>query len=74
MKLLQFWFDPGPWPRDIFVGSLFAISAFMLAYNGLSEPEMWLAKVASVAALGVAMFPCQCVDLTREIIPRVHLI
>ena len=70
----SFWFDPGPWPRDIFVGSLFAISAFMLAYNGLSEPEMWLAKVASLAALGVAMFPCQCGDLAREIIPRVHLI
>ncbi len=70
----SFWFDAGPWPRDVFVGFLFAISAFMLAYNGLSEPEMWLAKIASLAALGVAMFPCQCGDLTREIIPRVHLI
>lgn len=70
----SFWFDPGPWPRDVFVGCLFAIAAFMVAYNGVSEPEMWLAKVASLAALGVALFPCQCGDLTREIVPRVHLI
>ena len=69
----SFWFDPGPWPRDVFVGSLFAISAFMVAYNGLSELEMWLAKVASLAALGIALFPCQCGDVAREIIPRVHL-
>ena len=68
----SFWFDPGPWPRNIFVGFLFAISAFMLTYNGLSETEMWLAKSASLAALGIAMFPCQCGDPAREIIPRVH--
>ena len=71
----SFWYDiGGPWPRNIFVGFLFAIAAFMLAYNGRTEAEMWLAKIASLAALGVAMFPCGCGDASHEIIPHVHLI
>ena len=36
----SFWFDPGLWPRNIFVGFLFAISAFLLTYNGMSETEI----------------------------------
>ncbi|MBB4820577.1 hypothetical protein HNP29_003972 [Pseudomonas alcaligenes] len=48
------------WARNIFVGFLFAISAFMLAYNGFSKKEMILSKVAAIAAFGVAMFPCGC--------------
>jgi hypothetical protein len=70
----SFWFEPGVWPRNIFVGFLFAISAFLLAYNGKSETEMWLGKAASLAAAGIAMFPCACGNPSREIIPRVHLI
>ena len=46
--------------RDVFVGSLFAISAFLLAYNGRSKKEMVLSKVAAVASLVVAVFPCGC--------------
>jgi len=61
------------WARNFFVGFLFAISAFMLAYNGESRKEMFLSKVAAVAALGVAMFPCGC-DYHIEIIPYVHYI
>jgi hypothetical protein len=59
------------WSRDIFVGFLFAISAFLLAYNGKSAPEMVLSKVAAIAAMGVAMFPCKC-ENHPEIIPYVH--
>jgi hypothetical protein len=70
----SFWVEPGVWPRNIFVGFLFAISAFLLAYNGKSETEMWLGKAASLAAAGVAMFPCACGDPSHEIIPRVHVI
>lgn len=70
----SFWYDTGLWPRNIFVGFLFAISAFLLAYNGTTETEMWLGKAASLAAAGIAMFPCPCGDPSREIIPRVHLI
>ena len=61
----------GGWARDTFVGSLFAISAFLLAYNGKSKLEMVLSKVAAFAAMGVAMFPCNCGG-HPEIIPYVH--
>src|SRR5258706_598202 len=61
----------GGWSLNIFVGFLFAISAFLLAYNGQSTSEMVLSKVAGFAALGVAMFPCKCGD-HPEIIPDVH--
>ena len=70
----SFWIlDPHIWPRIFFVGCLFAISSFLLAYNGLSETEMWLGKVSSVAALGIALFPCSCNVKTHEIIGGVHL-
>lgn len=59
------------WSRDIFVGFLFAISAFLLAYNGRSTPEMVLSKIAALAAMGVAMFPCECGN-HPQIIPYVH--
>lgn len=57
--------------RDYFVGSLFAIYALLLTYNGASRFEMILAKVAALAALGVAIFPCECVIHTQKI-PGVH--
>ncbi|WP_230493596.1 DUF998 domain-containing protein [Pseudomonas protegens] len=61
------------WGRNLFVGLLFAISAFMLAYNGFSRKEMLLSKVAAVAAFGVATFPCGCNGYI-EIIPHVHYV
>ena len=61
----------GGWSQNIFVGFLFAIAAFLLAYNGLSMREMVLSKIAACAALGVAMFPCKC-EVHEEIIPNVH--
>ena len=39
---------------------LFAIAAFLLAYNGFSRTDMVMSKLAAVAALGVALFPCDC--------------
>jgi hypothetical protein len=51
------------WARNVFVGSLCAIGAFMFSYNG-KEPfqtfQMIMSKVAALAALGIAMFPCLC--------------
>jgi hypothetical protein len=61
----------GGWSQSIFIGFLFAISAFLLAYNGLSRSEMLLSKVASVAGLGVALFPCEC-DAHTTLVPYVH--
>lgn len=43
--------------RDLFVGLLFVVSAFFLAYNGHSMPQAVASKVAAVAAAGVAIFP-----------------
>src|SRR5262245_44779787 len=43
----------GGWSQVIFIGFLFAIAALLLSYNGQSKQEMFLSKVASVAALGV---------------------
>lgn len=64
-------YHEGGWARDILVGCLFAISAFLFAYNGKSKHEMVLSKVAAIAALGVAMFPCNCSG-HAEIIRFVH--
>jgi hypothetical protein len=64
-------YHAGGWARDIFIGSLFAIAAFLLAYNGESRHEMLMSKVAAVAAILIALFPCACGD-HDEIIPRVH--
>ena len=40
------------WARNFFVGFLFAISSFLLAYNGKGRSEMILSKVAAGAAFG----------------------
>ena len=48
------------WARDFFIGFLFAISSFLFAYNGDGVTEMILSKIAALAALGVALFPCRC--------------
>lgn len=58
-------------PRDIFVGFLFAMFAFMFAYNGKSKLEMILSKTAAVSALLVAIFPCKC-ETHPELIPGLH--
>lgn len=64
-------YHAGGWARDALVGSLFAVSAIMLGHNGSTTRERWLSKVAAVAALGVALFPCGC-DGRPEIVPYVH--
>ncbi len=61
----------GGWAQSVFIGFLFAIAAFLVAYNGFSTTEMVLSKVAAIAALGVAMFPCKC-DNHSELVPGVH--
>jgi uncharacterized membrane protein YjfL (UPF0719 family) len=66
------YYEVGP-SQSIFIGFLFAIAAFLLAYNGFSRMDMVLSKVAAVAALGVALFPCGC-DNHIEVVPYVHWI
>ncbi|HLL10411.1 MAG TPA: hypothetical protein VK570_05090 [Rubrivivax sp.] len=68
----------GGWSQTFFVGFLFAIAAFLMAYNGHSKKEMMLAKVAAVAAAGAAMFPCSCPEAVGNcrtdvaLVPGVH--
>jgi hypothetical protein len=61
----------GGWSQSIFIGFLFAISALLLAYNGLSTTEMVVSKVAAIAGLGVALFPCGC-EMRSVSVPYVH--
>ena len=63
----------GGWSQAIFIGFLFAIAAFLLAYNGYSKAEMVLSKVAAVAGIGIALFPCLC-DNHAELVPHVHAV
>lgn len=67
--------------RTIFLGFLFAIAALLFAYNGTSTTEMIMSKIASIAAVCVAMFPCDCecrlkrpLEYPCEIIPSTHFI
>ena len=64
-------YHEGGWSRDIFVGFLFAIFAFLIAYNGKSITQKVLSKIAAVAALGVAVFPCKC-ESNADVIPYAH--
>lgn len=63
----------GDWSRNLFVGFLFAISAFLLSYNGQTGVHKVLSRVAALASLGVAMFPCKCRG-HLEVIPYVHYV
>jgi hypothetical protein len=63
----------GGWSQTIFIGFLFAIAAFLAAYNGFSRTDMLMSKFAAAAALGVALFPCEC-DNHIEVVPYVHYI
>jgi hypothetical protein len=50
----------GDLARGVFVGFLYAVGSFFLAYTGESLCEKWLSKIAGFAAVGIAMFPCGC--------------
>ena len=43
--------------RDVFVGSLFAMAAFLFAYNGDHARQSTLSKLAAVSTVCVALFP-----------------
>jgi hypothetical protein len=61
----------GGWSQTIFIGFLFAIASFLLAFDGDSPWEAAISKVAAIAAIGVSMFPCAC-DGHEEMIRYVH--
>lgn len=59
------------WSQVIFIGFLFAIAAFLLAYNGYSRAQMIASKIAAISTLSVALFPCDC-DGREPAVPYVH--
>ncbi len=58
--------------HDAFVGMLFVVSAFLWAYNGHSSKEAWASKVASLAAIFVAIFPTSCDLCETDIKSIIH--
>ena len=60
--------------RDIFVGLLFIVSAFLLAYNGHTLTEALASKVASFAAVIAALIPTSCQLCEPDIKSTVHYI
>ncbi|NKB39024.1 MAG: hypothetical protein GKR93_17975 [Gammaproteobacteria bacterium] len=46
--------------RDVFVGMLFIVGTFLLAYNGHTKPQAVLSKIAAMAAFCIALFPTAC--------------
>ncbi len=60
--------------RDAFVGMLFVVSALLWAYNGHTPRQALASKVASVAALFVALFPTTCASCELGQISIIHTI
>lgn len=63
----------GDWSRNVFVGSLFAIAAFLFSYNGITRTQKYMSKAAALFAIGIAIFPCAC-RYGTEVLPYVHYI
>lgn len=68
----SYWYPDSHWSRNIFVGSLFAIAALLAGYNGTSSKQLWFGKVAALAAVLIASFPCSCRVDSHEIVKGVH--
>ena len=58
--------------RDIFVGLIFVVSAFMMAYKGHTKTEIWVSGVASLAAAVVALSPTSCDTCAPDIRSKIH--
>jgi hypothetical protein len=46
--------------RDIFVGVLFVLGAFLIVYKGHSKSEDWIATLGGIAAIIAALCPTKC--------------
>lgn len=58
--------------RDLFVGLLFFVSAFLWAYNGHTPSEARASKIASLAAILVAIFPTSCDTCDLDLKAIIH--
>jgi len=46
--------------RDVFVGLLFVLGAFLVVYKGHTLTENWIANLGGLAAILAALFPMTC--------------
>lgn len=62
--------------RDVFVGLLFIVGAFLWAYNGHKTQhkisQKTLSKIAAVAAVGLAIFPTSDGDVPATLTSALH--
>lgn len=60
--------------RDIFIGLLFFVGAFLGVYNGHLKSEAYASRMAAFAIILVAIFPTSCEICDIDIKTRVHYI
>jgi hypothetical protein len=60
--------------RDIFVGLIFVVSAFLMAYNGHTTTQARVSKVASLAAALAALCPTSCHKCGADLKSIIHYI
>lgn len=58
--------------QDIFVGMLFIVGSFLVAYNGHLPREAIASKIAGVSAIIVALFPTSCYTCGSDINSAIH--
>ena len=60
--------------RDWLVGLLFVVSAFLLSYNGHTQRQSAISKIAAIAAAGIAVFPTACKTCETSPTTVVHFV
>lgn len=60
--------------RDVFVGVLFAVGVFMIAYEGYDAGDRLLSSFGGVLAIIVALFPTTPSGETRDTTGTIHLV
>jgi hypothetical protein len=58
--------------RDVLVGMLFIVGAFLFAYNGYTIWQSRASKIGSLAAILIALFPTNCDTCPLTFISIVH--
>jgi quinol-cytochrome oxidoreductase complex cytochrome b subunit len=58
--------------RDEFVGMMFVVGAFLMAYNGYTIRQSRASKVAALTAVLVALFPTSCPGCDIDLPSVVH--
>ena len=60
--------------RDLFVGMLFIVGSFLLAYKGHRPRQNLISNLAAISAYGVALAPTACETCSRSPVSTIHYI